>query len=156
MPNLSFDNPVFVTYVIAALIMSLKYAGQSWMTIVLLMSRKAGFAAPEDAAQGMFNPEPRPGQLDPDPVVERSRRMHRNDTENLPNFWIVGLLFTLTAPPLWLAQVCLYGYVAARLVHGWAYATARSHEIRGWVFTVTALFLFYMIGHTFWIAVASF
>ena len=33
----------------------------------------------------------------------------------------------------------LYGYVAARIAHAWAYATARDHEVRATFFTLGAL-----------------
>ena len=32
----------------------------------------------------------------------------------------------------------MYGYVAARLAHAWAYATARDHEVRATFFTLGA------------------
>jgi uncharacterized MAPEG superfamily protein len=133
------ENPIFVTYVIAATLMIIKMMGQGWITVARMMKIGGGFLNPEDANQGMTNPNPRPGQLDADEYVERSRRMHRNDTENIPVFLIAGLLFVLTQPPLWLAQVALFGYVATRLAHFWAYSTAKSHEVRATFFSIGSL-----------------
>jgi uncharacterized MAPEG superfamily protein len=133
------ENPVFATYVIAATLMIIKMMGQGWITVFRMMKVGGGFLNPEDAAAGMTNPRPRPGQLDADDYVERSRRMHSNDTENIPVFLVAGLLFALTQPPLLVAQVLLYGFVATRLAHFWAYFTAKSHEVRATFFSIGSL-----------------
>jgi len=145
---MTLENPIFVTYLIAATLMIIKMMGQGWITVARMMKVGGGFLNPEDAAAGMVNPDPRPGQLDPDDYVERSRRMHRNDTENIPVFLIAGLLFVVTQPPLWLAQVLLWGYVASRLAHFWAYFTAKSHEVRATFFTIGSLIVIGMAVYT--------
>jgi len=144
----TFESPVFVTYVIAATVMILKMMGQGWITVARMMKVGGGFLNPEDAAAGMVNPHPRPGQLDPDDYVERSRRMHRNDTENIPVFLVAGLLFVWTQPPLWVAQCLLFGYVVTRLAHSWAYFTARSHEVRATFFSIGSLIVIGMAVFT--------
>ena len=146
MDLLTFANPVFTAYAIAAALLVLKVNGQSWMTIHRLMKVGGGFASPEDARPGAFNRTPRPGQLDPDDYVERSRRIHRNDLENIPGFWIAGLLFVMTDPAPWVAYLCLYGFVAIRAAHFLAYLTARSHELRGTLFTPASLIVLGMAG----------
>ena len=150
---MTFENPVFVTYVIAATIMITKMMGQGWITVYRMMKVGGGFLNPEDAAAGMANPKPRPGQLDADDYVERSRRMHRNDTENIPVFLVAGLLFAWTQPPLWLAQCLLFGFVAARLAHFWAYLTAKSHEVRATFFSIASLIVIAMAVYSFICAV---
>ena len=142
------DDPVFATYVVAATLMILKMMGQGWITVARMMKVGGGFLNPEDAAPGKANPKPRPGQLHSDDYVERSRRMHRNDTENIPVFLIAGFLFVLTQPTLWVAQVLLYGYVATRIGHFWAYLTARSHEVRAFFFSFGSLIIMGMAGYT--------
>jgi glutathione S-transferase len=151
---MTLDNPVFATYVIAATIMILKMMGQGWMTVARMMKVRGGFVNPEDARPGLFNPRPHPGQLEPDADVERSRRMHHNDTENIPVFLVAGLLFVLTQPPLLLAQLLLYGYVVARLGHFWAYVTARGHEVRAFFFTIGSLIVMGIAGYTLVQAIA--
>lgn len=141
-------DPVFATYVVAASIMVLKLMGQGWMTVVRMMKVGGGFLNPEDANAGLANPKPRAGQLDPDDYVERSRRMHRNDLENIPGFLIAGFLFVLTHPSLWVAQLLLYGFVVARAGHFWAYATAKPHEIRATFYTFGSLIVIGMAGYT--------
>lgn len=151
---MTFENPVFVTYVVAATLMILKMMGQGWMTVARMMKVGGGFLNPEDQTAGWTNPKPRPGQLDPDDYVERSRRMHHNDTENIPVFLVAGLLFAWTQPPLLVAQVLLYGYVASRLAHFVAYLTARSHETRATFFSIGSLIVIGMAIYTFIYAIS--
>ena len=125
----TIENPVFVTWIIATALTVLKVMGQGWMTVYRMMKVGGGYAAPEDLRPGLINRAPDPSQLEVNDYVDRSRRMHRNDLENIPAFWAAGLAFVAVAPPLWLAQVLMYGFVAARACHALAYATAQSHEI---------------------------
>ena len=152
MNNLTLTNPVFTTYATCAALAVLKLMGQGWMTVYRLMKVGGGYASPEDANKGILNPRPRPGQLDIDDYVDRSRRMHRNDLENIPGFLAAGLLFVLVSPPLLLAQVLMYGFVLARALHTWAYATAQSHEVRSTFYTVGSLAVIYMAGHVLVVA----
>ena len=134
--TLSMENPVFVAYAVAAALMVLKIMGQGWMTVVLMTRADAGLVSPEDLRQTVANKNPRPEQLDPHPDVERSRRMHRNDLENIPAFLACGLLFVTTEPPLWLAVLLFAVFVMARLAHTLAYATAQNHEVRATFYSV--------------------
>ncbi len=141
MDSLTLDNPVFVTYAIAASIMILKMAAMSWLTVYRMMRANGGFRNPEDANPGPANKHPRPGQLDKDDYVERTRRIHQNDYENIPPFLVVGLLFVHTGPSLLLAQAAFYGYVVSRMLHFAAYLTARSHETRATFWSVGSLIM---------------
>jgi glutathione S-transferase len=118
MTLLNLENPVFVTYAIASALMVLKVMGQGWMTVYRMMKSDSGLASPEDVQAGPLNKNPRPEQLDLNDYVDRSRRMHRNDLENIPAFWAAGLVFVTVGPPLLLAQMLMYGFVLARLAHG--------------------------------------
>ncbi len=151
---MTFENPVFSTYAIAATLMILKMMGQGWITVQRMMKVGGGFLNPEDQSRGWANPTPRPGQLEPDDSVERSRRMHRNDTENIPVFLVAGLLFAATGPALWVAQCLLFGYVASRLAHFWAYLTAKPHEVRAVLFTIGSLIVIGMAVYTLIYAVS--
>jgi glutathione S-transferase len=144
MDQFTLTNPVFVTYAIAASIMVLKIMLQGWITVVRMMSKGAGFVSPEDAKAGLANPKPRAGQLDINDDVDRSRRIHRNDLENIPAFLAVGLLFVAITPPLVAAQWLMYGFVGARLLHTVAYSTAQSHEVRATFYTVGSLIVIAM------------
>ena len=147
MGELHTDNPVFVTYLIATALTVLKVMGQGWMTVYRMMKVGGGYAAPEDLRPGLINKAPDPKQLEVNDYVDRSRRMHRNDLENIPAFWAAGLIFVAVAPPLWLAQGLLYGFVAARACHALAYATAQSHEVRATFYSVGSLIVMAMAGY---------
>jgi glutathione S-transferase len=148
MNQLSFENPVFVTYVIAATIMIGKAVAMSWLTVLRMMQAKGGFRSPEDLRKTPLNPEPHAGQIEPDERVERIRRIHLNDLENLPFFLIAGLLYVLTGPSLLLAQILLYGYVGSRLAHFAAYFTAQIHDVRATLWTIGSLILIFMTVRT--------
>ena len=93
MDSLTLENPVFTTWVIAAALGVLKVMGQGWMTVYRMMKVDAGYASPEDLRPGPLNRTPTPGQIEVNDYVDRSRRMHRNDLENIPAFWVAGFLF---------------------------------------------------------------
>lgn len=150
MAALTLENPVFVTYAIASAFMVLKVMGQGWMTVYRMLKVDAGYASPEDLQKGIINKSPDPSQLEPNDYVDRSRRMHRNDLENVPAFWVVGLLFVTINPAIWLAQTLMYGFVAARMGHFWAYGTKQSHEVRASFYTVGSVIVIYMAGHVLW------
>lgn len=140
----AIENPVFVTYLIATALTVLKVMGQGWMTVYRMMKVGGGYAAPEDLRPGLINKTPDPKQLEVNDYVDRSRRMHRNDLENIPAFWAAGLIFVAVAPPLWLAQVLMYGFVVVRAAHALAYGTAQSHEVRATFYTIGSLIVMAM------------
>ena len=144
MEMLSLQNPVFAAFAIAAALTVLKVMGQGWMTVYRMLHTDSGLVSPEDLRPGMINKSPRPEQLDQNDYVDRSRRMHRNDLENIPAFWVAGLLYVLTVPPLMWAQIFFYGFVLARAAHAVAYATRRSHEIRATFYTIGSLIVITM------------
>jgi uncharacterized MAPEG superfamily protein len=144
---LNADNPVFNTYVLAASLMILKLMLQPWMTVVRMMKVRAGFRSPEDAKKTPLNPEPRDGQLDVNEYVDRSRRMNLNDLESIPGFLAAGFLFVLAGPPVLLAQIVIWTYVAARAAHFVAYSTAQVHDIRATCWTFSSLAVIVMAGY---------
>lgn len=144
MSLLSVENPVFVTYMIAAAIMILKLMGQGWMTVYRMLKIDAGWATPEDMRAGLINRNPRPEQLESNDYVDRSRRMHRNDLENIPAFLAGGLLFVTATPPYLLANLLMYTFVGARLGHTLAYATEQSHEVRATLYTIGSVVVIIM------------
>ena len=155
MDKLSLQNPLFATYVVAATLMILKAVSMSWLTVVRMMTVKGGFRSPEDLKKTALNPVPDPRQLEPDDRVDRIRRIQLNDLENLPFFLAAGFLYVMTEPPLWLAQVLLYGYVVSRLLHFAAYLTARTHDTRATLWTVGSLILIFMTVRTLVAALGS-
>jgi uncharacterized MAPEG superfamily protein len=152
MSLLSMENPVFVAYAVAAALMILKLMAQGWITVVLMMRTDAGLINPEDLRPTVANRTPRPEQLDPQPEVERSRRMQRNDLESIPAFLAAGLLFVAVAPPAWIAVLFFTLFVLSRLAHTWAYATAQNHEVRATFFSVGSIVVMFM---ALWVLLAA-
>lgn len=147
---LDLNDPVFATYATASALMALTIMGQGWMTVHRMMKVRAGFASPEDLRPGPLNPQPDAAQLEVNDYVDRSRRMHRNDLENIPAFWMAGLIFAATGPALWLAQLLMYGFVAARAAHALAYGTGQSHEMRATFYTIGSLIVIFMALYSLW------
>jgi len=145
---LSLDNPVFQLYVIAACLMILKLMLQPWMTVVRMMRVGAGFRSPEDLKKTPLNPHPEPSQLEANEYVERSRRLNLNDLESIPGFLAAGFLFVLAQPPLLLAQILIWTYVAARAAHFVAYITAQIHDVRAFCWTFSSLAVLAMAAYT--------
>jgi len=145
MEPFSLENPVFIAYLIAAALMVLKLMGQGWMTVALMMRKNAGLVSPEDIRRTPMNKEPSPEQLEPDPDVERSRRMHRNDLENIPGFLAAGLIFVAIDPPYIAAAILFAAFVLARLAHAWAYGTAKNHETRATFYTIGSVSVIVMV-----------
>ena len=139
MTLLSLENPVFVTYAISAAIMILKLMGQGWMTVYRMLKSDGGWATPEDFNPGLINRNPRSEQIGLNDYVDRSRRIHRNDLENIPAFLACGLIFVAAAPSPLLANILMYTFVIARLAHTCAYATKQSHEVRATLYTIGSI-----------------
>lgn len=144
METLSLQDPLVATYAVAATLMILKAAGMAWLTVLRMMLERGGFRAPEDLRKTALNPLPDPKQLEPNERVERIRRIHQNDVENLPFFLVAGFLFILTQPTLLMARFVLYGYVVTRLLHFAAYVTAQTHDVRASFWTLGSLILIFM------------
>lgn len=142
----SLESPLLAAYAIAASLMVLKVVAMSWLTVYRMMKSNAGLRSPEDLRRSPLNPDPSPSQLEVNDYVERIRRIQHNDLENIPFFLVAGALFVLSGPPLWLAQVLLYGYVLTRLLHFAAYLTAQLHDVRAALWTPGSLIIVFMSG----------
>ncbi|XP_046678496.1 microsomal glutathione S-transferase 1-like isoform X2 [Homalodisca vitripennis] len=115
MSALNGDNPVLQGFAFYASILILKMMGMSLLTAIHRFRKKA-FISPEDAAafKGEVKLE--------DPDVERVRRAHLNDLENIPIFLVTGFLFILSDPDVVVALMFFRLYTLARLVHTFVYA----------------------------------
>jgi len=150
----SIQNPVFLTYMIAAALMILKLMAQGWMTVYRMIKSDSGLLNPEDLAPGPVNRNPRPQQLELNEYVDRSRRIQRNDLENIPAFLVAGLLFVAVRPSPLLADALMGTFVVARLLHTAAYLSKQRHEIRAVLFTIGSLVVIYMGIHVLIVAVS--
>jgi uncharacterized MAPEG superfamily protein len=107
-------------FAICYLILVLKMMVLGSYTSTIRIRRKV-FATPEDYnLQGV---EPSSG-VDPD--IERARRAHRNDLENILPFFGVGLFYALTQPSAIGAQICFIGFTVARFLHTLFYVRSQQ------------------------------
>ncbi|XP_058448877.1 microsomal glutathione S-transferase 1-like [Malaya genurostris] len=110
------DPTVFRSYVFWSSVLVLKMLAMSFLTARKRHANKA-FANPEDAKSI------RGGKINlADPDVERVRRAHLNDLENILPFFVIGFLYTLTGPSVWLATNLFRVVAIARIVHTLVYA----------------------------------
>src|SRR5215467_11823741 len=112
------DDPVVRLYVVVYALLVLKMAAVGTYTSILRLGRKV-YATPED-----YDLQHLPRRSTPDEDVERVRRAHRNDLENVLPFFVVGLLFLLTRPSYTAAAIYLIGYLVARVAHSIFYIRA--------------------------------
>ncbi|XP_030386658.1 microsomal glutathione S-transferase 1 isoform X2 [Scaptodrosophila lebanonensis] len=112
---ISMENVVFRSYIWWCGVLTLKMFAMSILT-GLWRFIKATFANPED----LMSPKLKVKFDDPD--VERVRRAHRNDLENILPFFIIGLLYTLTNPSTFLAVNLFRAVGISRIVHTLVYA----------------------------------
>jgi glutathione S-transferase len=145
---LNLENPVFHMYMIAASIMILKLMSQPWMTVYRMVKAGGGYRSPEDLKKTPLNPSPDPSQLEVNEYVDRSRRLNLNDLESIPAFLAAGFLFVLVDPPLMLAQLLIWGYVASRAIHFVAYTTAQIHDVRAFCWTWSSVAVIAMAVYT--------
>lgn len=135
--------------------MILKVKSMSWLTVARMLRANGGFRNAEDTKKTPLNPDASPTQTDPVEGVERVRRIHLNDLENVPFFLAAGFLFVLTEPSLPLAQGLFATYVVTRMLHFAAYLTAQTHDLRATLWTPGSLIILYMAGRALFVAVAG-
>ncbi|KAK2148343.1 hypothetical protein LSH36_501g01141 [Paralvinella palmiformis] len=90
----------------------------------LVRSRKGAFSNSEDVAafyKGK-NQDKKPILNDPD--VERIRRNHLNDMENIPPFVLIGFLYVLTSPSPEIALWHFRIFAFSRILHTVSYQLA--------------------------------
>lgn len=116
MASFSLNDPAVQSYLLYSGVLGLKVLGMSFLTAIQRHTKKV-FANPEDAVT-------KPGgkvKFD-DPDVERVRRAHLNDLENIPAFWVLGALYVTTGPSASVATNLFRAYAAGRILHTFVYA----------------------------------
>ncbi|XP_043228046.1 microsomal glutathione S-transferase 1-like [Amphibalanus amphitrite] len=135
--DLNMSNPVFVTYLFYAAVLGLKTLFMSLFTARHRMGNKV-FANPEDA-KGLQ------GKVKFDhPDVERVRRAHLNDLENVLPFLILCPLYLATGPAAATATTLIRVFAAARLLHTVVYLNVVPQPSRVLCFTVGIVVTVYM------------
>ncbi|BFG02930.1 microsomal glutathione S-transferase 1 [Drosophila madeirensis] len=111
----NLDNPIFCCYVFWATVLVAKMLLMSTLTAVQRFRYKI-FPNQEDLffknTEVQFN----------DPHVERVRRAHRNDMENILPYFIMALIYISTNPDATVACNLFRVASVARLVHTLVYA----------------------------------
>ncbi|CAH0551711.1 unnamed protein product [Brassicogethes aeneus] len=111
---MSMENPLFKTYLFYLCVLGLKM-----LTMSILTARKRfltkTFINPEDAISMKV-------KVKTDDNVERVRRAHLNDIENIPVFFVVSFAYLMTNPAVGFATMLFRAFTAARFVHTFVYA----------------------------------
>ncbi|NXW89305.1 MGST1 transferase, partial [Alopecoenas beccarii] len=123
------DNEVFWAYATYTTIVLLKMMLMSPVTAYFRITRKA-FANPEDTTS-LGKGESAKKFLRTDPDVERVRRSHLNDLENIVPFLGIGLLYALCGPELSTALLHFRIFAGARILHTFAYLIPLPQPSRG-------------------------
>ncbi|XP_011304858.1 microsomal glutathione S-transferase 1 [Fopius arisanus] len=104
------------------------------LAMALLTARvrfgKKVFANPED------NFDKKSKITTDDPDVERVRRAHRNDLENILPWFVMTPIWLTTGPSYFLAMILIRTFVAARFVHTLVYAIVPRQPHRAVAFFV--------------------
>ncbi len=116
--NPLLSDPVLRLYGVMCVLLVFKMLAVGTYTSTIRLRRKV-FATPEDYTN--FGGAA-PAGIDPD--VERTRRAHQNDLENVLPFMVVGLIYALTNPSLAAARLCFVGFFLARTLHSIFYIRA--------------------------------
>ncbi|KAL3048393.1 hypothetical protein OYC64_007046 [Pagothenia borchgrevinki] len=126
------EDEVFMAFTTYAVIVVLKMLLMAPLTAFYRITRGA-FANEEDVARKPA--EERKKLLMNHPDVERVRRCHQNDIENIIPFVLVGLLYALTGPVLSVALLHFRIFAGSRICHTIAYLFSLPQPSRGlsWV-----------------------
>lgn len=108
--TLSFNNEVFRVFITWGGLLLIKMLLMSVLTSVQRF-RKGAYENPEDV-QGRENVE-----IKKDEDVERVRRAHMNDLENIPAFLIAALFYVMSEPNIDLGSWLIRIGVLARFSH---------------------------------------
>jgi len=114
--KLEVNDAVFQSYAFFSGILVVKMLLMSFLTARQRFSNKS-FANPEDVAH-----DKKAKVTTSDPDVERVRRAHQNDLENILPFFIIGLLYCFTSPDAWTANMVFKIFTGARITHTLVYA----------------------------------
>ncbi|KAM4695868.1 prostaglandin E synthase [Rhinophrynus dorsalis] len=132
------ENEVFSSFAFYSTLLIVKMYLLAVMTGQIRLRRKA-FANPEDAMRHggiQFYRE--------DPDVERYRRAHRNDMENIFPFLFLGAIYSLLDPNPLLARIHFRVFFLSRLIHTAAYVLALKAPTRSVAYSIAQIPCFSM------------
>ncbi|XP_050358607.1 microsomal glutathione S-transferase 1-like [Nymphalis io] len=132
------EETAIQSYVLCSIILGLKILIMAILTARVQYKKKV-FANEEDAekTKGIVKFD----DLD----VERVRRAHLNDLENIPVFWILGAFYLTTGPPSEWATLLFRVYTASRVIHTIVYAIRPLPQpARGFAYDIPNFIMLYM------------
>jgi glutathione S-transferase len=118
------QNPAFQTYALCSSILALKLF---WSSVYsgIQRQRNQGYTNPEDARVFGGGAEAAPIEA---PAVAHALRIQRNDAENLPAFFAIGLIFVLSGASPASAAAYLWTFTISRLLHTFFY----TNQMQPW------------------------
>ncbi|XP_067283493.1 microsomal glutathione S-transferase 1.1 [Pseudorasbora parva] len=128
------DSEVFLAFSTYATIVILKMMLMSLVTSYFRLTKQV-FANIEDTVL-VKTADDRKKLVRIDPDVERVRRCHQNDLENIVPFVVIGLLYALTGPDLSSALFHFRVFVGSRFIHTVSYVMALPQPSRALSFGV--------------------
>ncbi|XP_064630747.1 microsomal glutathione S-transferase 1-like [Lineus longissimus] len=131
--QLTFDSDVFRSFAFYATICVVKMMLMSLYTARFRIGKKV-FENPEDC-KGQKR-DGRPVQISKDEDVERVRRNHQNDIENIIPFVLLGFVYVLTGPAVSAALTHFRVFTASRIIHTLAYQIPIPQPSRAFSFLV--------------------
>ena len=143
-----FDTHAFHLYATITIVSALLMLVQNWHAFLRMVISRTGYQDPVDLLPGFLNPDPKLNQMEPGDYVDRARRVAQDNYAVMPVFWVIGFLFVLVHPEDVLSEVTLGGFVAARLTLAWATYTKQRLEVRGVLYALSTMILFFMAIYT--------
>ncbi|XP_036433466.1 microsomal glutathione S-transferase 1-like [Colossoma macropomum] len=137
----TIDTEVFQAFSTYATIVILKMMLMAPLTAYFRITRKA-FANFEDTMGKTTEEKKKTVRVNED--VERVRRCHQNDLENIIPFVVIGLLYALTGPDLSIALLHFRLFVGSRFVHTVAYVMVLPQPSRALSWMVGMVITFSM------------
>jgi prostaglandin-E synthase 1 len=114
LPDVLLRLPGFRLYVLCVVVLMLKVLFVANFTGYMRLKVKVS-PNPEDSAINLQGADAE------HPAVARVQRAHRNDVENIPFFFMLGLLAVLTGVPLLGMQIVFNVFTVARVLYTVAY-----------------------------------
>lgn len=139
------DSVAFQVYAACTAILVLKMFAVAIATGVVRNRTKAT-TNPEDAPMigwAVRAEEP--------PEVQRVHRLHRNDMENIPAFFAIGLIYVLMGASAFAAQAYFITFTAARILHTITYLA----HLQPWRTITFAVGFLSMLGITIQVLIAA-
>ncbi|XP_015585660.1 microsomal glutathione S-transferase 1 [Cephus cinctus] len=134
---IEIDPQLFGVFAFWSGILILKIMSMALLTAKQRFAKKV-FANSED----LMNKSDAKVKYD-DPDVERVRRAHQNDLENILPWFLITFIWLQTGPSVWLATQLIRAFAISRCTHSLFYAVVPKQPHRALSFFVGYWIMFY-------------